>query len=94
MGAWCGDRKRLSSNDIDFLKFIIVTFSGKMPNNVRSLMVSKMWVGVSADKDLLRRLERLRHAGAVSENHGRNGGDVTSWSVNRDLMFDLLGLEG
>jgi len=53
-----------------------------------------LWVGVSADKDLLRRLERLRHAGAVSENHGRNGGDVTSWSVNRDLMFDLLGLEG
>lgn len=57
-------------------------------------MVSKMWIGVSADKDLLRRLERLRRVGAVSENLGRNGGGVTSWSVNRDLMFDLLGLEG
>ncbi len=94
MGAWCGDRKRLSSNDIDFLKFIIVTFSGKMPNNVRSLMISKMWIGVTADKDIFKRMERLSLVGAVSVNRVRGGDGVASWSVNRDLMFDLLGLEG
>jgi hypothetical protein len=94
MKAWSGDRKKLSASDVDLLKFIIVTFSGKMPNTVRGLMISKMWVGVTADKDLIKRLERLRLAGAVTANRVRDGGDeVSSWSVNRNLMADLLGIE-
>lgn len=57
-------------------------------------MISKMWIGVTADKDIFKRMERLSLVGAVSVNRVRGGDGVASWSVNRDLMFDLLGLEG
>ncbi len=57
-------------------------------------MISKMWIGVTADKDIFKRMERLSLVGAVSVNRVRDGDGVASWSVNRDLMFDLLGLEG